>query len=490
MRIALAAAAAALLLAVFAFASPAGADPICSFPPSAYSTGGSPSGGVVNDPLFPRQWGLDQIHAPAAWQHGYRGAGATVAIVDTGVDLTHPDLQGHIVGGADLADSSACPGAQDENGHGTHVAGIAAAVTNNGIGGAGTAPDASIMPVRILDASGSADDATVIKGIKYAADNGAKVINLSLGGSPIIGELPQANQDMADAVAYAFSKGAVVVAAAGNESIPLCSYPAAAKEAVCVAATDSRGLPTFYSNFPASPNGNVSVRAPGGVGSIFCEDDEDIWSSIWPGSSDDCQGSGSLTGYDTLAGTSMSAPFVSGVAAMLAAKGLSAGQILECLKTTSSNGGSYDPVYGYGIVDADAATSTCSPQATASFVAGGSAQGGSPQPGVSGSSGSSSTVLIVRVKRTTKRKLARTRKLQLTITNNKPLSVKLKAVLKRRAAGSRTLASKVLALTRAGTHAKTLKLSRRSVRTILRSRRSSLRVLYRSGSITGAAKAF
>jgi subtilisin family serine protease len=282
----------------------------------------------------------------------------------------------------------------------------------------------------------------------------------------------------------------VVVAAAGNESIPLCSYPAAAKEAVCVAATDSRGLPTFYSNFPNSPDGNVSVRAPGGVGSLFCEDDEDVWSTIWPGSSDDCQGSGALTGYDTLAGTSMSAPYVSGVAALLAAKGLSAGQILECLKTTSSNQGAYDPVYGYGIVNADAATSTCSPQGTGSFVAGSSGQGGSPPPTTSGSSRSSSQTLIVRVKRTTARKLARTRKLQLTIINSKPLSVTLKPVLKRRGARSLTLARKIVALQQSGTHARTLKLTRRSVRSLLRSRRASLKVLYRSGSIAGAAKAF
>jgi serine protease len=491
MRISLAAAAAAILAALF-FAAPAGAAITCSYPPSAYSSAGAPAAGAVNDPLFPKQWGLTQINAPAAWQHGYRGAGATIAVVDTGVDLSHPDLQGRIVAGTDLAASSACPGPQDENGHGTHVAGIAAADTNNGIGVAGTAPDASIMPVRVLDASGTADDPTVIAGIKYAADHGAKVINLSLGGAAIVGELPQANQDMADAVAYAFSKGSVVVAAAGNESIPLCSYPAAAKDAVCVGATDKRGLPSFYSNFPNSPDGNVGVRAPGGSGAsvVSCETDEDIWSTIWPGSPDDCQGSGLLTGYETFAGSSMAAPYVSGVAAMLAGKGLSAGQILECLLTTSSNKGSYNPVFGYGIVDADAATSTCSPQTTPSFAAGGSSSGGSAQsPSGNARPGSSSRTLIVKVKRMSARKLAKTRKLKVTLINTKPLSVSLKAVLTRRGAKSRTLASQLVALRQPGTHARTLRISRRDARRLL-SPHASLKVRYRAGTLVGAATVF
>src|SRR5438270_10178930 len=241
MRVLIAAALATLALAVPA--APAAAR-TCSYPPSAY-TAGTPGSGAVNDPLFPHQWGLPLIKAPAAWQHGYRGAGATIAVVDTGVDLSHPDLQAHLVPGADLDPGNpgdattpstpkggVCPGPQDENGHGTHVAGIAAAVTNNGIGVAGTAPDASIMPVRVLDASGSGDDQTVIDGIKYAADHGAKVINLSLGGMAVVGELP--DSAMEDAVNYAYARGVVVVAAAGNESIPLCSYPAAATNAVRV----------------------------------------------------------------------------------------------------------------------------------------------------------------------------------------------------------------------------------------------------------------
>ena len=322
-----------------------------------YDSGGAPGTGPVNDPLFASQWALDQLNAPEAWARGARGAGTTIAVVDTGVDLAHPDLSSKVVAGHDfVADGADCPaGPQDENGHGTHVAGIAAAVTNNGIGVAGVAPDAQIMPVRVLDAEGSGAQEDVAAGIRWAADHGAQVINLSLGELPIVGQLEPLNEDIEAAVTHAWESGSLVVAAAGNESFPLCSYPSFAEHSVCVGATDSRGLPSFYSNFPNNPS-MLGFRAPGGVGSVFCEDDEDIWSTMWPGSDYDCRDSGSLSGYDTLAGTSMASPQVAGVAALLSGQGLTNAQIVERLKQTSSNHGLYDPVMGYGIVDADAAT--------------------------------------------------------------------------------------------------------------------------------------
>src|SRR4051812_2177440 len=331
------------LLAALALAGPASAaTQTCSYPANAYSNGGPPDVGAgpqpVNDPVFPDQWGLTQIKAPGAWARGGRGGGVPIAVVDTGVDLAHPDLRANIVGGTDLTAAAAqgCPGPQDENGHGTHVAGIAAAITNNGKGVAGTAPDARILPVRVLDKNGSGEPAAVNAGIRWAADHGAKVINLSLGpDTPLVGSLP--DQDTENAVAYAYGKGAVVVAAAGNESFPACDYPAAAKNALCVGATDRTGEPAAYSNFPASPGDTVPVRAPGGTTGFFCEDDLDIWSTIWPDSGDDCgRDVGGISGYETLTGTSMATPFVSGVAAILAGRGLSNGQILQCLKTKSS----------------------------------------------------------------------------------------------------------------------------------------------------------
>jgi subtilisin family serine protease len=330
----------------------------CTTQTYSYDTGGAPGSGPVNDPLFSHQWALDQINAPEAWARGARGAGTTIAVVDTGVDLAHPDLSSKLVAGTDIVSQggSDCPaGPQDENGHGTHVAGIAAAITNNGIGVAGVAPDASIMPVRVLDSEGSGTSDDIVTGIRWATDHGAEVINLSLGELPVVGQLEPLNEDVEAAVDYAWNHGSLVIAAAGNDSFPLCSYPSFADHAVCVAATDRRGLPSFYSNFPVNKT-MLGFRAPGGVGSVFCEDDEDIWSTMWPGSDFDCTGSGSLSGYDTLAGTSMASPAVAGVAALLSGQGLTNAQIVERLKQTSSNHGTYDPVMGYGIVDADAAT--------------------------------------------------------------------------------------------------------------------------------------
>jgi subtilisin family serine protease len=327
----------------------------CTVQASDYDSGGEPGPGAVDDPLFSEQWGLEQINAPAAWQRGATGDGVTIAVVDTGVDLEHPDLAANLTGGIDLvAGRNDCPaGPQDENGHGTHVAGIAAAVTDNGFGVAGTAPDASIMPVRVLDEDGSGSIDDVAEGIVYAADHGAEVINLSLGELPIVGQLTALNEELEEAIDYAFEQGSLVVAAAGNETFPLCSYPAFARRAVCVAATDSRGLPSYYSNFPVNQE-MVGVRAPGGVGSVFCEHSEDIWSTILPGSDLDCEPD--YAGLDTLAGTSMASPFVAGVAALLYGQGLTAPEVIERLKQTSSNNGTYEPIYGYGIVDADAAT--------------------------------------------------------------------------------------------------------------------------------------
>jgi subtilisin family serine protease len=471
---ALTAAATLLLLAL-----PQAAGAACTNKASAYDRGGPPRSGVVNDPLFPRQWGLQQINAPGAWARGARGNGVTIAIVDSGVDRSHPDLRSKLLAGTDLVRSTAgltgpgCPGSQDENGHGTHVAGIAAAVTNNGIGVAGTAPGARILPVRVLDANGAGETTAVDAGIRWAANHGARVINLSLGGdTPLIGSLPGSAPDTEKAVAYAYSKGAVVVAAAGNESSPLCDYPAAAKNAVCVAATDRNGLPAAYSNLPASPGGTVAVRAPGGEGDpLFCESDLDIWSTMWPNSPDDNCG-GTIRGYDTLAGTSMSTPFVSGVAALLAGRGLSAPQILQCLKTKSSNNGVYEPVNGYGIVNAGAAVAGCSATRTRAFPPGGNA---------------GKHHVTVTFKKTSRSNLEENGRLRVTISSDTAVSVKLRAAV-RRGKHSTGGAHKTVTLRGAGTLKTVMTLSAKARRALEKSGKAMLRLRYSAGGESGVAK--
>jgi subtilisin family serine protease len=497
-------AAVAVLVGLMLAVPSAGAAVTCTYAPSAYSSAGSVGGPPANDPLFPKQWGLTQIKAPGAWARGARGTGATIAVIDTGVDLAHPDLQANLVPGADFVPagtptSGECAGPQDEYGHGTHVAGIAAAVTNNGVGVAGTAPDAKVMPLRALDTEGSGEDAWIIAAMKYAADNGAKVINMSLGGMVVVGQVPQLNEELEAAVKYAWDKGAVVVASAGNDSFPLCGYPAAARYAICVGATDKRGAPSAYSNFPNDPDATVGVRAPGGLGTPFCEEDEDIWSTIWPGNDSlDCQGSGALTGYDTLAGTSMAAPYASGVAALLSGQGLTNAQIMECIKKTSSNKGSFDPVMGYGIVDADAATATCSPQTTPAYVpaaqSSSGASGGAtsaPAPGTASQSGgnASGPRLTVRIVRSSRARTARTGVVRVRVTSDRAVSGRLDALLARGTKSSKRVGRARFALANAGTRTVKVKLTRSGRLALARSRSAKLRVRYVAGELRGYATA-
>ena len=330
----------------------------------------APAGSATNDPYRARQWGLDNIQAEQAWTTS-TGTGALIAVVDTGVDLGHPDLNGKIVSsGADFIEPKGnCTGkgkvktctqdgAQDENGHGTHVAGIAAAETGNGVGVAGTAPGASILPVRVLDEEGSGFADQLAAGIRYAADRGADVVNLSLGWLPgqgtaliITGELAA----VYDAIDYAWARGAVIVIAAGNETFPACSEPSAHRRAVCVGSTDENDMPSFFSNSDATMTSTYLV-APGGH-ALTCEGD--IFSTYLR--SADHSVCSPQNGYEALAGTSMATPFVSGVAALLAGKGLSNSAIVACLASTADDLGlpGRDPTFGYGRVNAARAVSSC-----------------------------------------------------------------------------------------------------------------------------------
>jgi serine protease len=322
----------------------------------------------TNDQYGSLQWGLDQIRAPQAWQVS-TGRGQVIAVVDTGVDLDHPDLRRKLVGGATFTGCAERPNgcgngdwesglaAEPPSPHGTHVAGIAAASTNNKIGVAGAATNAKIMPVKVLtDEGGSFEE--VAAGIRWAADNGADVINLSLGALPgvqalvLVGELDNAKQ----AINYAVSKGVVVVAAAGNDFASICGEPGFAPNALCVVATDRNEVRASYSNFAVSQDMNV-VAAPGGAAFFSCE--EDVISSVPAGTESSCT-RGRKPGYDFFAGTSMATPHVAGVAALLTAQGRDVFHVYDVLKSTARTPGvalrgTYTPTYGFGIVDAAAA---------------------------------------------------------------------------------------------------------------------------------------
>jgi serine protease len=324
----------------------------------APASGGVPAGG---DPYVSQQWGLTRIQAEKAWPVA-SGAGVTIAVVDSGVDLGHPDLAGKIVShpDADFVDGKAdTDGAQDEAGHGTHVAGIAAASTNNGIGVAGVAPAASILPVRVLDENESGTTARVAAGVRYAADRGAQVINLSVSydARGHVDSITGSMRPVHDAVAYALAKGAVVVSSSGNDSLPVCAEPAAVAGVLCVGALDRSDRPAYYTNFDSRRSKSYLV-APGGDQAITCAND--IMSTYLRGAARSCS---SVDGYDSIAGTSMAAAFVSGVAALLSGKGLTNTAIVECLLRQTDDLGppGRDPVFGYGRLNALKAVSGCQP---------------------------------------------------------------------------------------------------------------------------------
>lgn len=339
----------------------------CSRPRSAYDTAGRPNKtGFFDDPLLSQQWGLRKINAPGAWQQGALGQGAVIAVIDSGVDLHHPDLHKNLVKGIDLGpqgESGDCPGPQDDDGHGTHVAGIAAAVGDNGIGTVGVAPKARVMPIQLMHLSevqgptGGLEkveefNKRLAKAIRWAADRGADVINMSMVTFFFV-EVP--GSGVSAAIQYAWDKGVVLVAAAGNDGDPLCGYPAAEPLVLCVAATDRNGELSAYSNHPAKPTADTAVLGPAGNSSdTTCETSDLTWSTVLPAEWD-C----GIRGYATYGGTSVASPAVAGVAALLSGEGLDNAEIIECLLETSSNSGSYDRTTGYGLVNAGRAVARC-----------------------------------------------------------------------------------------------------------------------------------
>lgn len=249
-----------------------------------------------NDPSFDDQWAYDRVKPEAAWDQQIDASGITVAVLDTGIDYTHPELAGRVVKGYNFVDNSL--DVMDRFGHGTHVAGIIGAKGNNGIGIAGLAWNVNLLAVKVLGDNGQGSTAAVMKGIQYAADMGAQVINMSLG-SPDTAIDPALQQ----AIAYANAKGSLVVAAAGNNRGGVGS-PANDPGALAVSST-SKFLIWEYLSWFSNRGDKIEVAAPGGG----------IWSTV-PMNPNKT----GATGYGKLSGTSMACPLVAAEAALLFAK--------------------------------------------------------------------------------------------------------------------------------------------------------------------------
>ena len=286
---------------------------------------------AAGDPDQAKQWGLATIGAPAAWAKS-TGAGVRIGIVDTGADLGHEDLAGKIVDPAscvgsdgDVAKCQTGPGkAQDDSGHGTHVAGIAAAITGNGKGVAGVAPGAQLVVVKALAAdSGSVYD--VNAGVMWAVDHGAKVVNLSIQGA-LLGGLLGGSEQLVEGVNYAWSHGSVVVLAAGNDSLLGGGGNYGNMPAVVVGATGRDDKLAGYSS--SIGNAQWGILAPGGSGQSG-KPENDIHSTYWR--------SGQANQYGTLFGTSMAAPHVTGTLALLFSRGLTNQQAVDTLLATANH---------------------------------------------------------------------------------------------------------------------------------------------------------
>ncbi len=310
-----------------------------------------------NDPLFKYQWQLRAIQAPRAWAVS-RGAGATVAVLDTGVAYENrgkyrraPDLAGtRFVPGWDFVDGDAHPDDEpppEGQSHGTHIAGVVAQTTGNGVGAAGAAPEATIMPIRVLGPDTTGSPRNIAKGLRFAADHGADIANLSIAGAsgaPVL----------EDAVAYATSKGVIIVASAGNDGRSSVSFPAAYPKVISVGAVSRDGTRASYSNYGSA----LDLVAPGGDDQLDPSGeragDGVMQQTLMGGPSTFC--------YCLMASTSAAAAEVSAVAALLVGSGRATApvEVRSALLSSAKDLGprGRDPEYGAGQVQAAAALAT------------------------------------------------------------------------------------------------------------------------------------
>lgn len=279
--------------------------------------------GIVKATTDTIPWGVDRIDAELVWPLGNTGSGVKVAILDTGIDYTHPDLNDNYQGGYDYVNGD--PDPMDDEGHGTHVAGIVAAEAD-GNGVIGVAPDAGLISIKVLDSSGNGYISDLIAGIQFAVDNDADIINMSLGTNSHF----QALQDACDSAYNNYNT--VLVAAAGNDGFlpgDTVDYPAAYGSVIAVGATDNTDSLAVWS----SKGPDLDIVAPG----VF------IFSTYLGG------------GYANMGGTSMASPHVAGTAALIIASGINgAADVRQTLTESADDLGApgYDELYGWGLVDA------------------------------------------------------------------------------------------------------------------------------------------
>ncbi|MFA9444411.1 S8 family serine peptidase [Egicoccus sp. AB-alg6-2] len=303
---------------------------------------------AAGDPYRGEQWSLDRIGVEDAWAATPRGEGVVVAVVDTGVDLDHPDLRerfvrdadGEVVG-LDLVGEGP---PQDEHGHGTLVAGVIAATADNGIGVAGIAPRARLLPIRVLDEVGAGEGRDVDAAIRWAVDHGADVINLSLESVKSSDRATVGPGAPTDAVRYAWDRGVVVVAAAGNAAAPRTEYPEDSPVLLVGAVDRDDRRAAFSSGVRAD-----AVLAPGvDIVSTWCRDAGA--SRCEPG----------IHTYGLAEGTSFAAPHVSGALALLLSAGHGPEEAVERLRATAVDLGppGPDPDHGHGRIDVGAAAAT------------------------------------------------------------------------------------------------------------------------------------
>jgi len=275
-----------------------------------------------DDPYYVRQWAPEYNNCPSAWDVTTGSASVVIAVLDTGVQLSHPDLAGRVLAGYDFVNGDADP--SDDHGHGTGVAGIAAATGNNALGVAGMDWNAAILPVKVLDSTANGTSSTIAQGIIYAADQGAHVINMSFSAA--------ISPTLHSAIQYAYNKGCVLISASGNDGTEVVRYPAGYPEVIAVGSV-YKDIRSTYSNYGS----HLDLVAPGQSIDTIAKD----------------------SSYSRMTGTSAAAPFVAGLAALVksVAPSLSGVEVAQIITSTARDLGTagWDEYYGYGHIDAQAA---------------------------------------------------------------------------------------------------------------------------------------